>query len=126
MADAALISIVEDDSSLRQALTGLVRSAGYAARDFGTADEYLEVRDGRCACVIADVHMPGTSGIEMIGRLRDLGYSVPVIIITARTERRIEEQAFAAGALCVLRKPFEADALLDCLRKALGIDASSR
>ena len=120
MADTALISIVEDDFSLRQALAGLVRSAGFAARDFGTADEYLSVRNGRCACVIADIHMPGTSGIEMIGRLRDLGYSVPVILISARIDAALEREAYESGAFCVLRKPFESDALIDCLERALA------
>ena len=119
------VSIVEDDESLRLAMVGLIRSLGHEARGFASAEDYLAVQDGRCRCVISDIQMPGMSGIEMIGRLRATGYDVPVILVTARTERSLEERAFAAGALCVLRKPFEAEKLLDCLRTALGGDASS-
>lgn len=115
-----MISIVEDDDSLRDALVGLVRSYGYEARGFATADQYLSVRDGRCGCVIADVHMPGTSGLDLIGRLRDLGYVVPVIVITARPGPSIEREAFEKGAFCVLAKPFESEELLDCVERALA------
>lgn len=119
------ISVVEDDESLRSALVGLIRSSGYTARGFASAEEYLAVQDGLCRCVITDIQMPGLSGIEMIARLRGMGYPVPVIMVTARTEPAIEAQAIAAGALCVLRKPFEAEALLDRLRGALGESAGS-
>jgi len=115
-----LVSIVEDDESLREALVGLLRSLGYAARGFASAEDFLSVRDGRCACIITDIRMPGISGIEMTERLRAMGYSAPVIMITARAEPRLEQQALACGAMCVLRKPFEADALVDCLERALA------
>ena len=120
MGGAVIISIVEDDDSLREALVGLVRSCGYEARGFATADRYLSVRDGRCGCVVADVHMPGTGGIELIGRLRALGYDVPVIVITARPEPSLEREAFDKGAFCVLAKPFESEALIDCIDRALA------
>jgi len=120
-----MVSIVEDDESLRLALAGLIRSVGHEARDFPSAEEYLALQDGRCACVISDLHMPGIDGIEMILKLREMGYSVPAILITARAGRAVEARAIAAGALCVLRKPFEAEALLDCLRRALADGASS-
>lgn len=115
-----MISIVEDDDSLREALVGLIRSFGYAARGFATADHFLSIRDGRCGCVIADIHMPGTSGLEMIERLRILGYGVPVIVITARAEPSIEREAYEKGAFCVLAKPFESAALIDCVERALA------
>jgi FixJ family two-component response regulator len=114
------VSIVEDDESLRLALVGLIRSVGYEGRGFASAEEYLALQDGRCACVITDLHMPGLSGIEMMLRLREMGYSVPAIVITARAQPTIEARALAAGAICVLRKPFEADALLECLQRALA------
>jgi CheY-like chemotaxis protein len=69
--------------------------------------------------------MPGINGIEMMQKLREMGYSVPAIMITARAEPTVEARALAAGALCVLRKPFEAQALLDCLQRALADGASS-
>lgn len=119
------VSVVEDDESLRLALVALIRSIGHEARGFASAEEYLALQDGRCACVITDLHMPGLSGIEMMQRLREMGYSVPAIMITARAEPTIEARAVAAGALCVLRKPFEAEALIDCLQRALAKGASS-
>jgi FixJ family two-component response regulator len=119
------VSVVEDDESVRLALVGLIRSVGHEARGFASAEEYLALQDGRCACVITDLHMPGINGIEMMLKLREMGYSVPTIMITARAERTIEERAMTAGALCVLRKPFEAQALLDCLQRALAKGASS-
>jgi FixJ family two-component response regulator len=115
-----MISIIEDDESLRQALIGLVRSLGYSARGFADAEAYLDVRDGRCGCVIADVHLPGMSGIELIGRLREKLYSMPIIIITARPEAALEREAYERGAFCFLSKPFESDALIDCLDRALA------
>ncbi|WP_114952638.1 response regulator transcription factor [Sphingosinicella terrae] len=120
MAADTLISVVEDDESLRAALVGLLRSFGYEARGFASADDYLSVRDGRCGCVIADVHLPGTSGIALIGRLRDLGYSVPVIVITALLGPAVEREAHDRGAFCVLAKPFESEALIDCVERALA------
>ncbi|MET1110503.1 MAG: response regulator [Allosphingosinicella sp.] len=119
------VSIVEDDESLRLALVGLIRSAGYEARGFASAEDYLALQDARCACVITDLHMPGIDGIEMMLKLREMGYSVPAIMITARADRTTEARATTAGALCVLRKPFEAEALLDCLHRALADGASS-
>lgn len=119
------VSIVEDDESLRLALIALIRSAGYEARGFASGEEYLALQDGRCACVITDLHMPGINGIEMMLKLRAMGYSVPAIMITARAEGSIEGRALAAGAVCILRKPFEAEALLACLQTALAGGASS-
>jgi len=120
VAPEGVISIVEDDESLRVALVGFVRSLGYSARGFPTAEEYLSVRDGRCTCVITDLQLPGMSGLDMIPRLREMGYTVPVIVVTARTEAALEQEAYAGGAFCFVRKPFEMPVLLDCLERALA------
>lgn len=120
MTGGTIISIVEDDDSLREALVGLLRSFGHEARGFATADRYLSVQDGRCGCVVADVHMAGTGGIDLIGRLRAMGYSVPVIVITARLEPSLKREAYDKGAFCVLAKPFETQALIDCVERALA------
>jgi FixJ family two-component response regulator len=119
-APGQFVSIVEDDSSLREALAGLLRCHGYKVRAFASAEEYLAVRDGLCACVISDIRMPGLSGLEMASRLREMGYDVPMIMITARVDAEMERQAAAGGAVCLLEKPFEAEALLDCLARALS------
>ncbi len=119
-APGQFVSIVEDDSSLREALAGLLRCHGYTVRAFASAEEYLAVRDGLCACLISDIRMPGLSGLEMASRLREMGYDVPMIMITARVDAEMEGQAAAGGAVCLLEKPFEAEALLDCLARALS------
>lgn len=112
-----LIAIVEDDDSLRPALIGLVRSMGYDGEGFGSAEAFL---DGdvasRARCLVTDWQLPGISGLDLAARLRD---AMPVILITARTERTIAERATASGVLCLLRKPFEGDELAGCIRRAL-------
>ena len=116
-----LITIVEDDDSLRAALVGLVRSLGYSARDFASAEQLFEESGGDCGdCIITDIQMPGLSGIEMTLRLRALGDSVPVIMITARTDPGLEAKALASGALCLLKKPFDTEALVACLERSLA------
>ena len=112
-----LIAIVEDDDSLRPALVGLVRSMGYDGEGYGSAEAFLEEDAGtRANCVVSDFQLPGIDGLDLAGLLRKI---VPVIIVTARTERTIDERATANGVLCLLRKPFEADDLAGCIRRAL-------
>jgi len=116
-----LVSIVDDDESLRAALVGLVRSLGYRAEGFAAAEDFLASELRReTACVVADVQLPGLSGIELTARMRAEQAEAPVIVITARADSVVLERASAAGALCVLRKPFAADALIDCLERALA------
>ncbi|MBV8688064.1 MAG: response regulator [Alphaproteobacteria bacterium] len=115
-----LVSVVDDDESLREAIVGLLRSMDYDARGFGSAEAFLAERDGGWSCVISDVQLPGLSGFDMVRRMRELGRGVPAIMITARAGDALEAEADAAGAFCVLRKPFESSALLDCVERALG------
>ena len=115
-----VISIVEDDASMREALVGFVRSLGYGARGFSSAEAYLAVRDNQCACVITDIELPGIDGLAMMAELKALGYEIPVIVITARGTIASEVAARSGGALCYLTKPFEMAALIDCLDRALA------
>jgi FixJ family two-component response regulator len=118
---APLIAIIDDDASLCTALVGLVRSLGYRASGFGSAEEFLAANTaGESACIVTDIQMPGLSGIELKQRLAQTGYPAPVIMITARTEQGLHERALASGAICVLQKPFAAEALIACLEKALA------
>jgi FixJ family two-component response regulator len=115
-----LISIVEDDESLRQAMVGLVRSLGYRASPHPSAEAFLAAEEaGQSACIITDIQMPGLSGIELKQRLSASGADLPVIMVTARTEDALHERARASGALCVLKKPFTAEALIACVERAL-------
>ena len=115
------ISIVEDDESLRLALVGLMKSIGYSASGYESAEQFLE--NGAASAsdlIITDIHMPGLSGIELTERLRAGGHQVPVIMITARSEGGIEQKALASGAACFLRKPFNTNELIHCIEEALS------
>ncbi|OKO76044.1 response regulator [Bradyrhizobium sp. AS23.2] len=115
-----LISIVDDDESMRDALVGLVRSLGYDARGFTSAEDFLACNDvARFACAITDIHMPGMSGFELKRQLDERHGGAPVIMITARSEPGLKEKAMTSGAWCFLRKPFETETLVECLEKAL-------
>lgn len=121
MVQNALISIIDDDDSLRAALVGLVRSLGYRANGFANAEDFLATDSSDLsAAIVTDIQMPGLSGIELKQRLVADGCSAPVIMITARGEEGLKERAFASGALCVLKKPFAAEALIECLERALA------
>ena len=121
MTAGQLISIVDDDASMREALVGLVRSLGYEVRDFASAEDFLASNDlGKFACAITDIQMPGMNGFELKRELTTRHGTLPVIMITARTEAGIEEKAMASGASCFLRKPFDAETLVNCLRRIIG------
>lgn len=115
-----LISIIDDDESLRLALVGLVRSFGYEGRGYTSAETFLDSGDAaRCACLVTDVHMPGLSGPELLVRLRAEGRRIPAIMITARVVPGLEDRALAAGALRLLPKPFDAHLLMQCIEQVL-------
>jgi FixJ family two-component response regulator len=115
---ASVITIIDDDESMRLALAGLARSFGYETRTYSSAEEFLAAKAESCCCIITDVHMPGLSGIELKRRLAGSGCAAPVILVTGRTEPYILEQARVSGAVGLLMKPFDAETLLACLRRA--------
>jgi FixJ family two-component response regulator len=120
VASGYLISIIEDDDSLRRALVGLICSLGHDAHGFESAEEFAACDAMRSsACIITDIQLPGMSGIELKQMLAEHRCPVPVIMITARHEAGLEERAIAAGAVCCLRKPFETGALADCVEQIL-------
>ena len=115
-----LIAIIEDDDSLRPALIGLVRSLGYDGEGFASAEAFLDAgAQHRAACLVTDLQLPGLGGLELKSKLAASGCALPAIVITARGEAALEERALACGALCLLRKPFEADALIAAIERAL-------
>lgn len=116
-----LIAVIEDDPSLRQALTGLLRSFGYAASGFASADRFLAANTAlRIDCIITDIQMPGTNGVELKHKLIDRACKAPVIMITGRDDTAFLARAEASGAVCILRKPFAAERLIACVVRALG------
>jgi FixJ family two-component response regulator len=119
-----MISIVDDDESVREATKGLVRSLGYTAATFASAEEFLSSdRVGATSCVIADVQMPGLSGIDLQQRLADQGLRLPVIFVTAFPDERTRRRAMAAGAVDYLSKPFSDEQIVSSLAVALKDDA---
>ena len=111
-----LIAVIDDDEALCSSLVDLLRSVGYLAEPFASAEMFLASRHlFNLGCVIADVHMPGMGGLNLLRRLQDLNITSPVILITALADEQLDDVAIAAGALFFLRKPFETNSLLDCV-----------
>ena len=120
MRSAALISIVDDDEAIREATKGLIRSLGYQAATFASAEEFLQSDSvDNTSCLIADVQMPGLSGIDLQRDLIARGVKMPTIFITAFPEEGMRLRALTAGAFGYLGKPFSEDSLLECLDSAL-------
>jgi FixJ family two-component response regulator len=115
-----LISVIDDDESVREALWGLVRSVGFAVSTFASAEEFVNSDQLRNAdCLILDVRMPGMSGIELQRHLVAGHSEVPVIFITAHEDEGMRTQALKNGAEAVLIKPFSEEALLNAIHSAL-------
>ena len=116
------ISVVDDDASMREAIRGLMKSLGYTAEAFGSAEEFLSSREvPRTSCLIADVQMPGMTGLELHRHLVASGKPVPTILITAYPDDRVRQRALEDGVVCFLSKPFDETALLACIRSSLDI-----
>ena len=116
--DVPVIAIVDDDPSIRRSLHRLVQSAGYAVETFASAREFLDwLPRGRAACLVLDVHMNEMSGFELQKRL-----AVPVLFITSRDDDATRIRIETSGAAGHLRKPFDEQAVLDAIRRAVGVD----
>ena len=116
----AVISIIDDDASVRVATHRLVSSLGHVAHTFASADDFFRSSQlNNTSCVIADVHMPGMSGIELQNLLKTQGHRLPIIFITAFPEESVRAKALEAGAACFLSKPFDAQILIKHLDAAV-------
>jgi FixJ family two-component response regulator len=117
---APVISIVDDDESVRAAASGFVRSMGFMAHTFASAEEYLRSEHAeKTSCLIADVEMPGINGIELQRLIHAQGRRTPIIFITAYPEERIRVRVMQAGAIGFLSKPFDGETLIEYLDVAL-------
>ena len=115
-----LISIVDDDQSIREAMESLIRSVGFRTQVFASAEDFLKWKEREStACLILDVRLPGISGLELQRLLTSVRSRIPVIFITAHGDAQTRERAIAAGAVEFLQKPFSEEALLDAVRAAL-------
>ncbi len=120
MSTVSIISVIDDDASVRAATNNLLRSHGYTVHTFASAEEFLRSAHlNDTSCVIADVQMPVMSGVELLTTMRAQGYRVPFIFITAFPDDSIRDRALKAGAICFLAKPFAAPTLIECLGTAL-------
>ena len=117
-----LISVVDDDESMREAMGGLMKSLGYAAEAFASAEEFLSSRQvPRTSCLIADVQMPGMTGLELHRHLVASGNKIPTILITAFPDDSARQRALSDGVVCYLSKPFDENELLACIRSSITI-----
>jgi len=118
-----VISIVDDDRSMRDGTMRLVRSRGYTAFAFRSGQEFLESEQlAKTSCLITDLQMPVMNGVQLQERLRARNHSIPIIFITAYPDDSIRAQVLARGAICFLTKPFIGETLLSCIDMALKRD----
>lgn len=120
VSELPLISVVDDDESMRDSLRSLLRSVGLDVRAFASAEEllssdYLRHTD----CLVVDVRMPGMDGLQLQQQLLSTGFEIPVIFITAHGDEPLRARALRAGAVAYLPKPFDEDALMRAIRAAL-------
>jgi FixJ family two-component response regulator len=115
-----LVAIVDDDELIRESLYGLMKEAGFPGKAFASAEEFLNSGElDHTACLIADIRMPGMSGLELQARLREDHHTIPIIFITAQGDEKMRMQALRAGAVEFLTKPLNDEVLLDHVRAAL-------
>ena len=120
MAHHPIISIVDDDESVREALRGFIRSVGFTANVFASAEEFLAWPDlGTTDCLIIDVRMPGMNGLELHQRLLADHHHIPVIFMTAYLDEDVRSRALGNGAVAFLLKPFGDEALLNAIKTSV-------
>jgi len=120
MPEDIIVSIVDDDASVRRSTRRLLRSSGFRAEAFASAEEFLDSKSaGATACLILDLRMPAMNGLELQRRLSQNGNPVPIIFLSAQASEEDERSALRSGAVQFLRKPVSKEALLGAIRDAL-------
>jgi len=114
-----VIAVVDDESPVRTMLGRVLRLADYRVTAFASGEEFRDSLTALPACAILDVHMPGLSGLDVQSRMRAAHIEVPIVFITASDDVALDRSALEAGAVCLLRKPFSSDELLDAIDAAL-------
>jgi FixJ family two-component response regulator len=121
MTTRSLVSIVDDDESVRESLPDLLRQFGFAAQAFSSAEAFLASEFvGQTRCLILDIKMPGMSGPDLQRELANRRQSIPIVFITASGDKSVRSRLLAGGAVECLFKPFSDAALLDALNAAFG------
>lgn len=115
-----VVSIVDDDASLRRSVRNLLTSVGFRVETFASAEEFLRsIHRENIGCLVLDMRMAGMSGLDLLKHLAAAGSPIPVVILTAHGDDETRERSRHAGAVAFLNKPFQGDALLDAVRTAL-------
>ena len=118
--NSSSVAIIDDDELMRGALQGLLKEAGFSARAFASAEEFLDSgQQHHSSCLIVDIRMPGMSGLDLQARLNAEQIRTPIIFITAHGDERMRMQALRSGAVDFLAKPFDGEVLLDTVRAAV-------
>ena len=121
MAKQSVISIVDDDQPFRDSMRRLLKSLGYTVATFPSAAEFLaSPRLTATDCLVADVHMPAMTGVELFRHLIDTGQTIPTILVTAYPDDRVQERMLSQGVECYLPKPLVEAVLIDCIRAAVA------
>lgn len=114
------IAIVDDDQSVRDAVTNLFRSMGFPAVAFASAEEFLNSGSlDKTSCIVLDVQMPGMGGLSLQSHLAATGRQIPIVFVTGYPDAGVRDKAMSLGAVCFLTKPFNEDDLVDGLRSAI-------
>jgi FixJ family two-component response regulator len=123
MPKASFVSVVDDDQFFRASTRRLVTSLGYTVEDFASAADFLaSPRLAETACLIADIHMPAMTGVELHKHLIDVGHAIPTILATGRPDDGERARALSDGVVCYLDKPISEERLVQCLHLALQRD----
>jgi two-component system response regulator FixJ len=127
MQSDAVVHVIDDDEAVRDSLTFLLKSAGLSVKTYESATGFVnQLPPSKSGCVVTDLRMPGMSGIELLHRLKEMGFRLPVIVITGHGDVPLAVEAMKSGALDFLEKPFDDEALLSAVQAALqhqGVDA---
>ncbi|MBC3362845.1 response regulator [Pseudomonas sp. SWRI154] len=124
MSDTAIVSVIDDDESVRVALDGLLRSHGYSVRTYASAIDFLSSAElENTACLLSDIQMPGMTGVQLLDELRARGVDIPLIFITGLPAVPPRARPGAGGSVAVFAKPFRCAELVACIESILGRQA---
>jgi FixJ family two-component response regulator len=125
--ETRLVSIVDDDESLRRSVKNLLTSVGFQVETFASAEAFLQsAHRADTRCVVLDLRMPGMSGLDLLMHLAATGSPIPVVILTAHSDDEARRRTLQAGAVAFLGKPFHGEALLGAVRRALAENSGGR
>ena len=127
LSERPLISVVDDDQSFGDSMRRLLKSLDYSVAVFPSGAQFLaSTQLATTACLVADIHMPEMTGLELYDYLIELGHAIPTILVTAYPDDRVKERMLNRGVECYLRKPLVEATLIDCLRSAVARYGESR